>query len=647
MMPAIALLPMLLGPLASGPGEPPSAGAVVEPFAVEVVDAETGRGVPLVELRTVHNLRFYTDSAGLSAIDAPELMGQEVYFHVSSHGYEYPADGFGYRGKRLEVEPGGSTRLELPRVNVAERLYRVTGGGIYADSVRLGRGTPIEEPLLAGRVFGQDSVFTVPYRGKLWWFWGDTSRPAYPLGNFHMSGATSELPSAGGLDPGVGIDLDYFVDENGFSREMARMPGDGPTWLSGFVVLPDDEGRDRLYAGYAKIKPPLETYERGLCVFDDEAGRFERVAAFPGLDTLFPDGHASLSLDQNGEWITFASPYPLVRVPADPEALADPSRYQSFTCLVTDESRGEPRVDRDDEGRPAYRWRAGAAKLGPKEQADLIAAGTLAEGEGLLNLRDIETGDPVFAHAGTVNWNWHRGRRVMIATQLFGDPSMLGEVWYAEADSPLGPWAFARKVATHDDYSFYNPKHHHLFDSDDGRLIYFEGTYTHTFSGTEVPTPRYDYNQVMYRLDLDDPRVNLPVAIYRVPGDDGPGRLRPVEGLRFEPRPAEGIVAFFALDRPGEGTVPVVEVLGPAGVELRAGGDDAPGDDGPTIFHALPVDAPGPPPGTVPLFAFRDEGGRLVYEAGTHPSRDGLQRIGDPICLVWERPGPERQPLFP
>jgi hypothetical protein len=48
---------------------------------------------------------------------------------------------------------------------------------------------------------------------------------------------------------------------------------------------------------------------------------------------------------------------------------------------------------------------------------------------------------------------------------------------------------------------------HAFFDQDAGRLIYFEGTYTSTFSGNPDPTPRYDYNQIMYRLDVDDPRL--------------------------------------------------------------------------------------------------------------------------------------------
>ena len=60
---------------------------------------------------------------------------------------------------------------------------------------------------------------------------------------------------------------------------------------------------------------------------------------------------------------------------------------------------------------------------------------------------------------------------------------------------------------SHDKYSFYNPVHHAFFDQDGGRVIYFEGTYTTAFSGNPTPTPRYDYNQIMYRLELDDPRL--------------------------------------------------------------------------------------------------------------------------------------------
>src|ERR1051326_665339 len=95
-------------------------------FAIEVVDEQTGRGVPMVELQATSGARYYTDSAGLIAFQEPGLMGRKVWFAVSAHGYEFAADGFGIRGVALEVKPGGSARLKVKRLNIAERLYRIT-----------------------------------------------------------------------------------------------------------------------------------------------------------------------------------------------------------------------------------------------------------------------------------------------------------------------------------------------------------------------------------------------------------------------------------------------------------------------------------------------------------------------------------------
>ena len=75
------------------------------------------------------------------------------------------------------------------------------------------------------------------YRGKCYWFWGDTLRPSYPLGYFWTAGATSELPGKGGLDPAVGVNLNYFVDEQGFSRPMLRRTDGTPCWLDGLMTL--------------------------------------------------------------------------------------------------------------------------------------------------------------------------------------------------------------------------------------------------------------------------------------------------------------------------------------------------------------------------------------------------------------------------
>jgi hypothetical protein len=103
------LLGWLLSATVHARAEEPSP-RTLQPFRVDVVDDETGRGVPLVELRTVNQIRFVTDSNGIAAFDEPGLMGRKVFFHVKSHGYEYPKDGFGNRGVALETKAGGPAR---------------------------------------------------------------------------------------------------------------------------------------------------------------------------------------------------------------------------------------------------------------------------------------------------------------------------------------------------------------------------------------------------------------------------------------------------------------------------------------------------------------------------------------------------------
>src|SRR5438132_8584606 len=84
----------------------PAAPAPNPYFTIRVIDEQNGRGVPLVELRTVNNATWWTDSAGIVAFNEPGLMGLEVYFHLMSPGYAYPKDGFGNRGVKLLVVPG-------------------------------------------------------------------------------------------------------------------------------------------------------------------------------------------------------------------------------------------------------------------------------------------------------------------------------------------------------------------------------------------------------------------------------------------------------------------------------------------------------------------------------------------------------------
>jgi hypothetical protein len=455
-----------------------------ECFVISVVDEATGRGVPLVELRTTAKQRYYSDSNGLIALTEPGLMNREVFFEVKSDGYEYPKDGFEYRGKALKITANGSAVLKVRRTQIAERLYRVTGAGIYQDTVMAGRTAPIKQPLLNAQVTGQDTVMATVYRGKLYWFWGDTNRPSYPLGNFAATGATSELPGKGGLDPSAGVDLHYFTRGDGFVQPVADIPGDGPKWLFGLMTIPDHTGRERLLARYDRIKNLREVYETGLSVFDDGDRVFRKLAEFPKGSPIVPDGRPLRVKVRGTDYYYFSAldAMPWLRVKADWDAVQRQENYEVFGC-----TRAGCAWKQDAAGRPD---------------------------PSLSQMRDLETGKPIRTRLGTVFWNEFRKCWVAILQQAPGG------VYYAEADTVTGPWAYARKVLQHDRYNFYWPGQHPYFDQEGGRVIYFEGTYTASFSSAPVETPLYDYNQIMYRLRLDDERLNLPAPVYRMKSGD-------------------------------------------------------------------------------------------------------------------------------
>ncbi len=423
------------------------------PFFIKVIDRETKRGVPLVEFKTVHGLRYVTDNAGIIAIDDLDLIGQSVFFHVESHGYHYPKDGFGYAGVRFTVTPGQSKTIEIRRDNLAERLYRVTGAGQYIHQARTGQSAPVAAPLLAAQVTGCDSVLNAIYQDRLFWIWGDTNRLRYPLGNFDATAATSRLPNKGGLSPDIGVNFDYFTREDGFVKGIAPMAGKGPTWLSALVTLPDASGKERLCATYVKVRGFLEVYERGLCVFDPDKQVFERIHVFPTLDGHFPDGHACI---RDG-MAYFGQAVPNLRIEARYEAWLDPERYQPL-----------------------------------KADVNFFEAGTRR---------------PIKAHHGHCAWNAYRGAWISIFTETGGVFGPLSDIYYAEAAKPEGPWRRAVKIVSHNNYTFYNPAQHPWFSQSDESQLYFEGTFTKLFSKTQVGVPRYDYNQIMYRLDLTMPAL--------------------------------------------------------------------------------------------------------------------------------------------
>ncbi|WP_405113334.1 hypothetical protein MHH28_06895 [Paenibacillus sp. FSL K6-1217] len=484
-----------------------------DPFAIKIVDAETGRGIPLVELKTTNNVLYYTDSAGIVAFDEPGLMDQSVFFHLSSHGYDFPADMFGNRGQAVQIKPGGKITIEMNRVNIAERLYRITGQGIYRDSLLAGVKAPIQEPLINGLVMGQDSVQTIEYNKKLYWFWGDTDRPAYPLGNFRVTGATSKLPHKGGLDPDTGVNLNYFTNNDGFVKSLVpQLPdGAGIAWVFGLMTMRDNAGQERLLAGYSTHNPELTAF--GILAFNDDKKEFEQIVQFPSKeDWRHPGGQASYyEEDGKGYWLFTEHRVPNLRVAASYDAIIDYTQYEAFTCLKpgTAYNGDQTSLERDANGRLVWGWKKNTPPLTQDQEKELIQRGLIkADDPHYYQLKDVDTGDNVQLASSSIEWNDYRQQFVMIGQQLQGKTSVLGEVWYAEAPAPQGPWTDAKKIVTHNDYTFYNVAQHKTFNKDGGRVIYFEGTYTNTFT-SHVPTPRYNYNQVMYKLDLANPKLRL------------------------------------------------------------------------------------------------------------------------------------------
>ncbi|MBL9113813.1 MAG: hypothetical protein JNJ83_02325 [Verrucomicrobiaceae bacterium] len=419
--------------------------AFSEPCRIEVTDRENGWPVPLVELRTTNNQRFVTDNAGIIAFDDPDSMGRLTWFDLIGHGYEVKKDGFGMAGVKLTPEPGKTLTLQVTRSLPGKRLGRLTGSGLFSESKKLGLHLDVKDSGL----MGSDSVQNAVYQGKLFWAWGDTNMPGYPLGIFHMTSATTPLKPLRSFEPPLKLQLDYFTDDKGAPRGVAKMPGEGPTWVSGYVALPDKTGKERLVGMYVKVKGFLDVYEAGLCVWDEQKLEFEHLLTHwkksPSAPNkpLMPDGHPVI----HDGWVWFGNPLPEMRCKATFEAWQDPSQWEPVT-----------------------------------KQAEI---------------------DDITPHSGSVAWNAWRKKWVTIFLQHSKKPGQLGEIWYAESPQLTGPWANAIKVVTHDNYTFYNPRIHPELTAPDSPLLLFEGTYTILFANKPAPTPRYEYNQILYRLDLD------------------------------------------------------------------------------------------------------------------------------------------------
>jgi hypothetical protein len=619
-------------------------------FRVTVVDEETSRGIPAVKLTLTNSAEYWTDNAGVVAFWEPDLMGQPVYFRAETHGYEIePEPWFGMKGPVLTATPGGSGTVVMKRRNIAQRLYRWTGQGLYRESLMLGDRVPdlIEHGKLP--IMGQDGGDAVLYNGRLYWLWGDSNIPQLNLAIYRSTCAVSDLPGRGGLDPDVGIKLTYLRDQMGNARGMINLPGT-VYWYAHPRVVHTSSGAERFLTNYMEVSGgDMRTVERGLVEFNNDSAVFDFVTSYP-VDTAVPFGRMVGAVpfrhtEGGREYLYYPAYYPAVRCPSDYESQNNLQNYEMFTCLKPGArfDGTASQLDRDEDGNLRWGWRAGTSIVDENDMTKLIEAGAMDESERWYAARDIETGERVHSHQGSVYWNEYRKRWVCIRLEMWGR-TLIGETWYLEGDTPLGPWVFARKIVTHKwedhDAAFYIAGQIPYFDKEDGRVIYFKGSLSAQFGSAKNPAQRHNYNMFMYKLELDDPRLILPVPVYEVKAKDGA-----TTGARYGTKEAfveterDRDIVWYAPDRQGPGTIPVYQSHEDGG-RVRLAAERPRGPDAKPVFHALPAltdDTTSAVKQTAPLYEFvgADGSGHIYSTAETV---DGYTKTAGAVCRVWPSP---------
>lgn len=560
-------------------------GGEIRPFVLRFSDSINGRPVPLVDAELFNALRLCSDNLGHIAIIEPDLAYKKVRLLIRGHGYRYPhLDIFGERSLHIEVRPGETVEIKLERTTAAERLYRITGSGRLRDSILAGLASAANE--LPGNVIGLDSAIPVLWKNRLFSFYGDT----LAADRLNLSGSGGEIALN---QPGVPDNLlpvNFFCDSDGFVSRMIDLPEPGFVWIE-TVVPVTYGGREVLVARYVRHKTLEEAVETGFALFNPARQNFTPIRRIKS-NRQHKSAHAVM-VSSHGNQACCIQPWE--KSGTTLQEFINQSSHEVYTCLQTVE-KGDPspsieidnhhlKVKRGNNGKLAFAWVRNGIPFSPANQIRLQEAGLIKPYERWLELIEIGTGRKMVDFSGSICWNAFRKRWIMIAQGL------VGEIWYSEADTFTGPWVYARRIVEHDGYNFYNPVQHSWFDADHGRSIYFEGTYTSFFTREGYKTPRADYNQVMYRLDLRHPSLLLPVPIYRVSGKNGSWRLmtgkRISENNLWKNVLSIEFLAFEENNRGLSGLQPVYDHAGSADRQPELSLE--PGDDSP-VFYSLKGD---------------------------------------------------------
>jgi hypothetical protein len=325
------------------------------------------------------------------------------------------------------------------------------------------------------------------------------------------------------------------------------------TWVGSLTVL-RNVSEERMYLTYVCPNTQLQ----GLALWDDSDEVFRPVRG-SGYDMRYSgaqwvqrvkpsegkhlgDAEGDGYEKQTEEYAYYASTFATTRVRASFNAIENPAAHEVFTPCGP---RGQCNVSMDSSSWTWRRGNLGRADAGPGEQwepfgpndeAAAIKAGWLPRSAARMQTVDRATGKALVGLArGSINWNAHRNAYVLIADQMgLGQQTAIddrrskyGELFYCEAPTVTGPWKYCDRIITHNvtGASCYNPLQLPWLDEEEGRVIYLACTYTSMSSGNDGPkdrvcdfdmyggqhcavaVPRYEYNNVVFRLDVDQVRL--------------------------------------------------------------------------------------------------------------------------------------------
>jgi hypothetical protein len=504
----------------------------IDPFLCKITDSATGRPIPMVEFELENGFKLISDNDGYITVINPDLFGKTARFKIKGHGYTTgKKDFFGEESFVLKIKAGTEKTLQMKRIQISERLYRITGSGRYNHTI-IGGKTPsfVSDDLLPGAVIGQDSVICVPWKDSLWLFYGDT------LGlsgfNFSASCARIPLPKYGKYDWESAIPLKYITDENGFAAPMINTGKPGFTWIE--YVLPVKTGKtESLLAKYVQHETLEKVAEAGFALFSTSRQNFKIVKRFYNSKPHKCMHPVPVKFGDQAGYLL--SPWEFTE--PDPAKIMKKSEHHFYSPLkeIRHEKGEYPslqingrrwKVNRNQNGRLVYSWRKNVPAIDSSLQQKLLERNLVVNSELLFAPVDLESGDRLKNFNGSIVFNSFLNCWITIV-----QGNKPGEIYFSRADTAVGPWIFAKKVSEFTDYNFYNPVIHPWFNKEQGRIIFYEGTYTNYFSASKCKTPEADYNQVMFKLDLGNSQLLIPVPVYLVSGHQSCPELLTAESL--------------------------------------------------------------------------------------------------------------------